>query len=872
MKQYCFLLLALFSVVFLVAQRTTITDKQIVNTSLQIGGGTPITRTMTDGALTGATNADLATAAAVKTYVDGLTGGLSSTYFPLTGGTLTGAAGAGFLGLPSQSSTPSTPASGFRIYSSAAYQNSISTIGQDGYTRTFITNGITTNRTWQFPDVSGTVGLLERSQTFTGNNTFQLSGTGGAGFNITGTGKFAINAPVMTEAQRDALTSLSAGGEIYNSTKNRKNYWNGSAWVSIPSMVSGGITANQVLRGDANGNIFGDANFVFDPTASVFFTAKNSSGRGIVFDATDGTDRPNITTVGSPLWIKITAPTLIFNATSNIINVGPSNAGPLTIFTSQAYFGGSNGVGIASASAVPLGLYAGNTDTNTKSFNFNSAASTSSANTDYFYIAKNSVQQFTLRGNGFFGFGSTTPTSFAHFAPPASNVTGDLSGAGYGLRFAGATYTNTTTAASGTVAAVSAYSFGVPTIASTNTGVVYTVASTVRIDGPPVTGANSIFSGVYALQVVSGNSLFGGAISATGRVTALDYYSTTTTSGYFSTDANLGISLASGNVELRTFSGSIIFKKQSSGTSTMGLVNVTNSRYNGNLAPEIITGPESGDFRYSTQSTISGGANGVDLLVKGGDAKGNSAASVNVSGDLILQGGYHSGGTLGSGWDNGEIIFKTTANASGNTPQIRGVINAAGGMTLGATTVNSSAILDLVATDKGLLIPRGTTSQINAVTTPPLLLMMGSTTDERIHLKRTNGFYQLAYVQDIKRDTAYRTVNANLDLSGLTTTFANRYKRVVVETIVTVAASGNNTITMPVPTASLLGTKFEISVEDTSGDSDISVLSFGTDGTDGYLYNGDGTYSSSQNLYPGLGVYVSVSWCEAKSAYRWKLQ
>lgn len=129
-----------------------------------------------------------------------------------------------------------------------------------------------------------------------------------------------------------------------------------------------------------------------------------------------------------------------------------------------------------------------------------------------------------------------------------------------------------------------------------------------------------------------------------------------------------------------------------------------------------------------------------------------------------------------------------------------------------------------------------------------------------------------ASFSDIKRDTTYKVVNANLDLSAQTTFFKNNYHTVRVATIVTAAATGNNTITMPVPTVDLLGINFKISIEDTSGDGDISVLSFGTDGADGYLYNGDGTYASSQNLFPGIGVYLSVAWCEAKSAYRWVLQ
>jgi hypothetical protein len=169
-------------------------------------------------------------------------------------------------------------------------------------------------------------------------------------------------------------------------------------------------------------------------------------------------------------------------------------------------------------------------------------------------------------------------------------------------------------------------------------------------------------------------------------------------------------------------------------------------------------------------------------------------------------------------------------------------------------------------------MPGMSDAQIAAISSPALFLMAASTTTERINIKRTSGFFQLAYTQDVKRDTSYQITNTNLDISGQTTNFKNRYHTVRIATAVTAAATANNVITMPVPHADLLGINFKVSVVDVSGDSDISQLSFGSDGVDGYLSNGDGTYATTQNLYPGLGVYVSVAWDQNKSAYRWFLQ
>jgi hypothetical protein len=230
-----------------------------------------------------------------------------------------------------------------------------------------------------------------------------------------------------------------------------------------------------------------------------------------------------------------------------------------------------------------------------------------------------------------------------------------------------------------------------------------------------------------------------------------------------------------------------------------------------------------------------------------------------------------SGTRNGIRFNASSFQFHPTTTAGNFVTSLMATIDPTG-MEIGGGSIQPSAILTLNSTTKGLLIPRATNAQISAVSSPALALQMFSTDDERIHLKRTSGFYQIAYIQDVKRDTSYQITNTNLDISGQTTNFKNRYHTVRIATAVTAAATANNVITMPVPHADLLGVNFKVSVIDVSGDGDISQLSFGTDGVDGYLSNGDGTYSPTQNLYPGLGVYVSVAWDQNKSAYRWFLQ
>ncbi len=79
---------------------------------------------------------------------------------------------------------------------------------------------------------------------------------------------------------------------------------------------------------------------------------------------------------------------------------------------------------------------------------------------------------------------------------------------------------NTFTAASSTDSTHRANVFINPsTLSATNTGVVTSNASTVYIGGAPSSGTNNTISNAWALFVNSGNSRFGGTITATGSIT-----------------------------------------------------------------------------------------------------------------------------------------------------------------------------------------------------------------------------------------------------------------------------------------------------------------------------------------------------------------
>ena len=80
------------------------------------------------------------------------------------------------------------------------------------------------------------------------------------------------------------------------------------------------------------------------------------------------------------------------------------------------------------------------------------------------------------------------------------------------------TYTDNTTAASGTAAHGTAVAIGNPAIAASNASVTYTSASSLYVNGAPSAGTNVTITNRYAIYVNSGNSYLGGDLSITGAL------------------------------------------------------------------------------------------------------------------------------------------------------------------------------------------------------------------------------------------------------------------------------------------------------------------------------------------------------------------
>ena len=114
------------------------------------------------------------------------------------------------------------------------------------------------------------------------------------------------------------------------------------------------------------------------------------------------------------------------------------------------------------------------------------------------------------------------------------NIAGAITGAntttlGIHIYSAQNTYTDNTTAASGTASFVVANSFQGLVAAASNTGVTYTNAATVYIAGAPSAGTNATITNTWSLYSAAGNIFFGGELRlGTGNTVTASVVNTVT--------------------------------------------------------------------------------------------------------------------------------------------------------------------------------------------------------------------------------------------------------------------------------------------------------------------------------------------------------
>lgn len=147
--------------------------------------------------------------------------------------------------------------------------------------------------------------------------------------------------------------------------------------------------------------------------------------------------------------------------------------------------------------------------------------------------------------------GSASVSGGARFTAVGNQSTAAWGVNGLVFRQEAATFTDTSTAGSGTAASAVFTSFAQPTLAATNSSVTTTDAATVYIAAAPANGTNNTITNPYALWVDAGNVRLDGALITTPQALSGAGAVNVTTSATFLTSTGVldALTLANGTAE-----------------------------------------------------------------------------------------------------------------------------------------------------------------------------------------------------------------------------------------------------------------------------------------------------------------------------------
>jgi hypothetical protein len=363
--------------------------------------------------------------------------------------------------------------------------------------------------------------------------------------------------------------------------------------------------------------------------------------------------------------------------------------------------------------------------------------------------------------------GNITSADFAQFANVI--ITGarsaNINVAGVGIRTVASTYTDNTTAASGTAADNHINVLSTPTLAATNLTVTSTRAATLYIAGAPAAGTNMTITNAYALyaaagnvvaiaNITGGNLLTGGLVSATGNITANN----------FSTSGSGGSLTCGGPVTFSTGSGAInIGTSMTTGTVTIGGTGATGTlifgQSTGTQTCNIATGVSSGvtkTVNIGTQGDVTS-----NTVITMGAAAGN--ANVNFTANTVLAIANTGGSALSVAGNitGGNVIFGT-GQVTGTGNITGGNLNAAG-LSLTSNVVSALNVTGNIAagnvTTPGLISATGNVNGGNIITGA---ILQGAT------LSATGAVTFSATTQNINIGTSQTT--GTITLGGTTQT------------------------------------------------------------------------------------------------------
>lgn len=177
------------------------------------------------------------------------------------------------------------------------------------------------------------------------------------------------------------------------------------------------------------------------------------------------------------------------------------------------------------------------------------------------------TERARIDSNGYVGIATTLPAAVLHLAGnfTASSWTTN----GINFRIAAATYTDSSTAASGTVASSGINAIARPTIAASNATVTYTDAATLYVANSPANGTNVTITNPWSIWIAAGNARFDGNLLLKGTTSALGYGTGAGGTVTQATSRTTGVTLNKGTGAITMFSAA--------GSTTAATFTVTNS-------------------------------------------------------------------------------------------------------------------------------------------------------------------------------------------------------------------------------------------------------------------------------------------------------
>ncbi|MDX1765500.1 MAG: carbohydrate binding domain-containing protein [Candidatus Saccharimonadales bacterium] len=227
------------------------------------------------------------------------------------------------------------------------------------------------------------------------------------------------------------------------------------------------------------------------------------------------------------------------------------------------------------------------------------------------------TDRLVIDSSGNVGIGTSTPDAILEI--DGDRTLNAWTWNGPQLQIQAGTFTDDSTAASGTAAQAHFNTFQQATLAATNASVTTTDAATIWIEGAPIAGANQTITNAYALLVDSGNVRIDDDLNVSGNVT-------------LGSDANDTITIWG---EAGTANGDVVFGD----TSFQNCVLTTDGSGILDCSPSgtLITLQSA----YEGGNTVSTSTAEGDLDITLGDAT-NFIVDINGTGSLIVQDGNNN--------------------------------------------------------------------------------------------------------------------------------------------------------------------------------------------------------------------------------------